>query len=308
MRKLLLLAVAGLALATAAPALAANPTTSGSATITDNVGTIVSNTAVANTPADDGGAITFPIASGLTLAQITQLSAEFNVTDDDCSAGSPRFAINLRPEQERLRLPRSVADVHGGCTANTWLSTGNLVGTSDACRVDTSQISPGTQCTTTWASAAVTLMGSQTINSISFVVDSGWSPADKEQTVQVKNVKINNDTFLTTTPPTTPKVNPAKLCQAQKTAMGTAAFNELWHINAQSNGIGKCVSATAKARNANTQQTQIMNASKACKAKGHKGAKLGQCVAAATRSRRRRPSTGAPEGEEEGRQVATCTI
>ena len=123
-------------------------------------------------------------------------------------------------------------------------------------------------------------MGTQPIQSISFVVDSGWSQTDKEQTVQVKNVKINNDTFLTTTPPTTPKVNPAKLCQAQKTAMGTAAFNELWHINAQSNGIGKCVSATAKARNANTQQTQIMNASKACKAKGHKGAKLGQCVAA----------------------------
>ena len=106
MRKLLLLAVAGLALATAAPALAANPTTSGSATITDNVGTIVSNTAVPNTPADDGGAITFPIASGLTLAQITQLSADFNVTDDDCSAGSPRFAINFGTEQERLRLPR----------------------------------------------------------------------------------------------------------------------------------------------------------------------------------------------------------
>ncbi len=50
MRKLLLLAVAGLALATAAPALAANPTTSGSATITNNVGTIVSNTSVANSP------------------------------------------------------------------------------------------------------------------------------------------------------------------------------------------------------------------------------------------------------------------
>ena len=279
MRKLLVLAVVGLALATAGPALAADPTTSGSATITDNVGTIVSNTSVANTPADDGGAITFPIASGLTLAQITQLSADFNVTDDDCSAGSPRFAINFGTNKNVFVYLDPTPSVSGGCTANTWLSTGNLVGTSDACRVDTSQISPGTQCTATWASA-VALMGTQPILSISFVVDSGWSQPDKEQTVQVKNVKINNDTFLTTTPPTTPKVNPAKLCQAQKTAMGTAAFNELWHINAQSNGIGKCVSATAKARNAKTQQTQIMNASKACKAKGHKGAKLGQCVAA----------------------------
>ena len=137
MRKLLLLAVAGLALATAAPALAANPTTSGSATITDNVGTIVSNTAVPNTPADDGGAITFPIASGLTLAQITQLSADFNVTDDDCSAGSPRFAINFGTNKNVFVYLDPTPSVSGGCTANTWLSTGNLVGTSDACRVDT---------------------------------------------------------------------------------------------------------------------------------------------------------------------------
>jgi hypothetical protein len=65
--------------------------------------------------------------------------------------------------------------------------------------------------------------------------------------------------------------------------MGTAAFNELWHVNAQSNGIGKCVSALSKARNASAVQKQVANAAKACKAKGHKGAKLGRCVAAADR-------------------------
>ena len=279
MRKLLLAAVAALALATAAPALAAEPTTSGSATITNNVGTIVSNTSVPNTPADDGGAITFPIASGLTLGQITQLSAEFNVTDDDCSAGSPRFVINYGPNKNVVVYLDPTPAVSGGCTANTWLSTGNFVGTAVPCAVDTSQISPGTQCTATWASA-VTLMGSQPILSISLVVDSGWSQADQEQTVQFRTVKINNDTFLTTPTPPTPTTNAAKFCKAQRAAMGTAAFNELWHINAQSNGIGKCVSATAKARNASAQQTQIMNASKSCKAQGMRGAKLGQCVAA----------------------------
>ena len=41
---------------------------------------------------------------------------------------------------------------------------------------------------------AVTLLGSQTINSISFVVDGGWKQADKEQTVQVRTVKINGNT------------------------------------------------------------------------------------------------------------------
>jgi hypothetical protein len=285
MRKLLLAAIAALALATAAPALAADPTTSGSATITDGVGTIVSNTAVANTPADDGGAITFPIASGLTLAQITQLSAEFNVTDDDCGGGSPRFAINFGTNKN-VFVYLGPSPTFTGCAPNTWISTGNLVGTADACRVDTSQISPGTQCST-WA-AAVTLLGSQTINSISFVVDGGWSQADKEQTVQVRNVKINNDTFLTPAAPKPPKVNPTTACKAQQAALGRAAFNELWNKDGTSNGFGKCVSAAAKAQNVSAQnlstmQSKIMNASKTCKAKGLKGAKLGQCVAATDR-------------------------
>jgi len=294
MRKFLFAAVAAFALAATAPALAADPTTSGSATITDNVGTIVSNTSVVNTPADDGGAITFPIASGLTLAQITQLSAEFNVTDDDCGGGSPRFAINFGTNKN-VFVYLGPSPTFTGCTANTWLSTGNLVGTADACRVDTSQISPGTQCST-WA-AAVTLLGSQTINSISFVVDSGWFFADKEQTVQVRTVKINNDTFLTPKAPAPPKVNPTTACKAQLATLGRTAFNELWAKNGTSNGFGKCVSAAAKARNLSTMHASIMNASKTCKAKGLKGEKLGQCVAATDR-------VAATKSEAEERKAA----
>ena len=278
MRKLLLLAVAALALATAAPALAADPATSGSATIANNVGTLVSNTSTANTPADDFGAITFPIASGLTLAQITQLSAEFNVTDDDCGGGSPRFVISYGANKNVV-VALGPAPTFTGCAQNTWISTGNLVGTSDACRVDTSQISSGTQCTT-WA-AAVALLGSQPISSISFVVDGGWSQTDKEQTVQVRTVKLNNETFLTATKPTTTKVNPAKLCKAQIAAMGSrSAFNELWAKTGTSNGYGKCVAAVAKARNAGATQEQILAAVASCKAKGLKGTALGACVAA----------------------------
>ena len=281
MRKLLLAAVAALALAAAAPALAADPTTSGSATITDGVGTIVSNTSVANTPADDGGAISFPIASGLTLAQITQLSAEFNVTDDDCGGGSPRFAINFGTNKNVV-VYLGPSPTFTGCAQNTWISTGNLVGNADACRVDTSQISPGTQCST-WA-AAVTLLGSQTINSISFVVDSGWFfAADKEQTVQVRNVKINADTFLTPAAPKPPNVNPTTACKAQLAALGRTAFNEAWAKDGTSNGFGKCVSAAAHARNLTAMHSQILNAAKTCKAKGLTGEKLGQCVAATDR-------------------------
>lgn len=282
MKKLLLAAVAALALAVSAPALAADgSTTFGAATVTDGVATLVSNTSNAPTN-DDFSGVTLPLPSGLTLAQITQLAAEFNVTNDDCAGGSPRFAINYGTNRN-VFVYLGPSPTFTGCAQETWISTGNLVGTTDACRVDTSQIASGTQCST-WA-AAVALIGTQPITSISLVVDGSWALADKEQTVLVRNVKLNDKTYFV---PTTPgggggtKVNPTTACKAQKAALGTAAFNELWHINAQSNGIGKCVSATAKARNA-AHQASIMNAAKTCKAKGLKGERLGQCVAATDR-------------------------
>lgn len=280
MRKLLLAAVAALTLAVAAPALAADGTTTfGAATVTDGVATLVSNTSNTDT-ADDFSGVTVPLPAGLTLAQVTQLAAEYNVTNDDCAGGSPRFVINYGVNQNMV-VYVGPAPTFTGCAQDTWLSTGNLVGTADACRVDTSQLSPGTQCST-WA-AAVALVGTRTINSISIVVDGSWALADKEQTILVRNVQLNDKTYLTPAAPKPPKVNPTTACKAQKAALGTAAFNELWHINAQSNGIGKCVSATAKARNAAAQQATIMNAAKTCKAKGLKGEKLGRCVAATDR-------------------------
>ena len=45
--------------------------------------------------ANDFGAISFPVPTGATLATLTALSAEFDVTNDDCGGGSPRFQINI---------------------------------------------------------------------------------------------------------------------------------------------------------------------------------------------------------------------
>ena len=287
MKKPLLAAVAAIAALTfaTAPALAADgTTTSGGATVTDGGATLVANTGNASAT-DDFSAVSIPVPAGLTFGQITQLAAEFNVTDDDCGAGSPRFAIKVGDKNVFVYL--GPAPTFTGCAQNTWISTGNLVGTADACRVDTSQIAPGTQCST-WA-AAVALVGSQAVQSVSVVVDASWtgsaSPAfaDKEQTVLVRNVKLNDKTYLVPkTEPTMPgKVNPAKLCKAQLAAMGSrSAFNELWSTNGSSNGFGKCVSAVAKARNAGGTQESILAAIDSCKAKGLKGAALGSCVAA----------------------------
>jgi len=56
--------------------------------------------------------------------------------------------------------------------------------------------------------------------------------------------------------------SPAQRCNAQRTAIGTAAFNQLYGTNAnKSNAFGKCVSKLAKADEQNTA-----NASQTCKA------------------------------------------
>lgn len=276
MKRLLVLAVALAATATAAPAFGADGVTlSGTATAQGDAVRLVSDFSDTGA-ANDFGAIGLPVPSGATLSSLTALSAEFNVTDDNCGGGSPRFQLTIGGKNVFVYL--GPAPSFNTCAANTWISTGNLVGTSDQCRVDTSQLIAGTQCTT-WA-AAVAALGSQPITAISLVVDGGWSQADKEQTVLVRNVRLNNTTFITPTAPGTTS-NPAKLCKAERTRMGTAAFNELWGTNANArNAYGKCVSTMAHARNAGLTQQQILDAAAACSARGLRGAALGACVAA----------------------------
>lgn len=229
---------------------------------------------------NDSSWISLTVPSGLTFAGITSLATEFNVTDDDCGAGSPRFQIQIGSDNVFVYLGPSPSFT--GCTPNTWLASSNLVGTSDACRVDTSKFPGGAQCST-W-SAAVALLGSQAVSAIRLVVDSGWWPgfADREQTVLVRNVTLNGRTFITPQQPS--KDNPAKLCAAQRASLGTGPFNELWGTNVNSrNAFGKCVSAMAKAKRQGTMtqaQQAIASATRACKAQGLRGAALGACVSA----------------------------
>ena len=278
MRKLLIAVACVAATLIAAPAaLAADFTLHGGAQA--GIGEVKLVSDLSNAPTlDDSSWIDFAVPAGLTFSGITSLSTQFNVTDDSCGGGSPRFQINVGGKNVFVYLGPSPSFT--GCTPNTWTSSGNLVGTSDACRVDTSQLAPGTQCTT-WA-AAVTLLGSQTVTGIQLVVDSGWFFTDKEQTVLVRNVTLNGKTYIT--PQTPSKQNPAKLCKAQRDSLGESAFNELWGTNGNDrNAFGKCVSAMAKAKkagNAASNQSAIMNTAQSCKAKGMRGERLGACVSA----------------------------
>jgi hypothetical protein len=279
MRRFLVLLVLMLGLVAAGPGTAAAAfTLSGTATIEGDTVKLVSDfsdTAATN----DFGAVSFTVPAGTTFGSLTNLSAVYSVTDDDCGGGSPRFQVNVGGKNVFVYLGPS--PTFTGCTANTFTNSGNLVGTSDACRVDTSQFTGGKQCST-WAEA-VTLLGSQAVTGIQFAVDGGWKMADKEQTVLLRSVTINGTT-QTFGPQggggNAGKVSPGQVCNALRSRMGRAAFNELWSTSGTSNGMGKCASTMAKARNAGLTHAQIMEALAACTAQGKKGAALGACVAA----------------------------
>ena len=276
MRKLLaVIACAAASTAIAPAAFAADFTLHGGAKKADGSIRLISDLSD-NPTVNDTSWIDFQTAAGLTFSGISSLSTEYRLTENSCGGGSPRFQINVGGENVFVHLGPSPSFT--GCAQNVWLSSGNLVGTSDACRVDTSQLAPGTQCST-WA-AAVVLLGSQAVTGIQLVVDSGWFFSDKEQEVLVRSVVINGRTFVGPQQPA--EQNPARLCAAQRTSLGKAAFNELWGRNANDrNAFGKCVSSLRRARREGTitqAQSAIMSAGAACKAEGLRRARLGACV------------------------------
>jgi hypothetical protein len=276
MKKILVATAALLALAVASPAWAADPTPSGTATITGGVATLTSDFTDTSTT-NDFGAVTFAVPAGTTFASLTTLSAEFKLTEGTCGGGSPRFDIQLANGQT-VGVFFGPSPNFTDCAQNTWLSTGNLIGNNDAGRYE---IRPGTPSIT--YAQALAQVGSQQVTSISVAVDGGWKQTNKKQVAELRNVNINGQISLV---PQTGggggNVNAAQLCKAERTKMGSAAaFNELWGTNANSqNAFGKCVSTIAHARNAGKTQQQILDAIAACKAKGLKGAALGSCVAA----------------------------
>ena len=144
------------------------------------------------------GGVIFDVPAGLvTLADLTTLSTDFNVTDDDCGGGSPRFQLRIDFDNDGVvgAGDKNIFVYPGpypnftGCTPNTWTSTGNLVTDSDK-RWDTGQV--GGTFYDTYANAVALTAGLKVLR-ISMVVDSSWMFGDSEQTVLVDNINVNGD-------------------------------------------------------------------------------------------------------------------
>jgi hypothetical protein len=251
MRKLIALvgALAGAVILVPA-ALGATATPFGGATVADGVLTLVSNTGDASAANDSSGA-TFTGTGVTTFSSLTTLSTEFNVTDDDCSGGSPRFqvAVQTPSGEKNVFVYLGPAPSFTGCSQNVWIASGNLIGSADA-RFDTSQVQAGTQVST--YAGALALVGSYQVTGISLVVDSGWAFADKEQTVQARNVKVNASTFFEPSGPKPPTsgLNPAQACKKLRSDLGVEAFRMAYGTNGnKKNAFGKCVSKMARMKN-----------------------------------------------------------
>jgi hypothetical protein len=257
-------------------ALAATADTFGGATTSGGTLHLVSNTGDAGATNDSSGA-SFTGAGVTTFSSITTLSTEFNVTDDDCAGGSPRFQIRVQtPSGEKnVFLYLGPTPSFTGCSQNVWIASGNLIGSTDG-RYDTSQVQAGTQVST--YAQALALVGSYHVTGISLVVDSGWAFGDKEQTVDVRNVKVNTSTFFTPEgprPPGSQGMGPGQACKKLRADMGVEAFRMAYGTNHNhANAFGKCVSRMARMKNDAARATsvaRIEDAAARCVTRGTSG-------------------------------------
>jgi hypothetical protein len=203
---------------------------------------LVSNLADATT-ANDYSGIAFTLPAGTTFSSLTTLSTEFDLTAGGCGGGSPRFSLKLA-SGKNVFVYFGPSPNFTGCSLNSWQSTGNLIGNNDTGRYDTSQVQAGTQSNT--YAGAVALVGSQSVTEIDLVADSGWFFNPKTQTVLVRNVNINGQTFVTTGNGGGGGGKPSHNCKKERDSIGKDAFAAKYGTNHNhKNAFGKCMSGHA---------------------------------------------------------------
>jgi len=128
---------------------------------------------------------TLNLPSGTTVSNLSNLSLDYQVLQGHCVGGSQRFSVVLPGINRSIFIYVGTSPNFDSCPSG---STGNLISDADS-RVDTTQI--GGTFYDTWANAK-TLVGSETIQSLSLVVDGGWSVT---QEFLLTSATVNTTTY-----------------------------------------------------------------------------------------------------------------
>lgn len=138
------------------------------------------------------GGIDYGFAGTSTLADVQHLATDYMFTAGSCAGGSPRFSIAVSNGSTtgNIFVYLGPSPNYTGCAANTWVSSGELVGNGT---VDTSQL-PGGSFYDTWAHAE-SAYGAYAVTDIAIVVDGGWALPATGQTVDIDNTTINSTVY-----------------------------------------------------------------------------------------------------------------
>ena len=151
---------------------------------------LVSDTSDAET-ANDFANLAFEPEGILTVADLTNLTAVYDVAEGNCGGGSLRWEIDTTAGNVFVYYGAfpSFDDCNDAATSQSGV---NLLSLDDA-RVDSSQVLAGSQ-QNTW-DAFVAAYGDLTVEAVRLVADGGWSQPGGVQSFEIASATVNDNTF-----------------------------------------------------------------------------------------------------------------
>ena len=140
--------------------------------------------------ANDFGAIIFEPTEPLTVSELTNLTAIYDVLEGDCGGGSLRWSI-VTPEGN-VFVYYGATPSFTDCSGAEGQSGINVLSLDDA-RVDSAQVYAGTQVNT-WDDF-VAANPDLVVEEVILVADGGWSQADLVQSFDITSATVNDNTF-----------------------------------------------------------------------------------------------------------------